>query len=75
MLVNVLHGTHGFFGSMDRILRPWIPYQSMEKGTFSWPYCTHLMGKIPPNGGTFPMDLLVIHGYAEFSWISNAFAT
>ena len=30
MYTYVLHGTHGLSGSMDSILRLWIPYVSMD---------------------------------------------
>ena len=32
-MADMLHGTHGYIRSMDKILRPWMKYLSMEKGT------------------------------------------
>ena len=53
----MLHGTHGYFRSMDRILRPWMEYLSMEIGTSSWSYSTHLKGKNPLIACTISMDM------------------
>ena len=43
--MHMLHGTHGLFRSMDRILHPWMKYLFMEIGTSSWSYFTRLMDK------------------------------
>ena len=71
----MLHGTHGYFRSMDRILHPWMEYLFMEKGTSSWSYFTRLMGKNPLIAYIISMNVLNIHGYVEYSWIFNGFAT
>ena len=71
----MLHGTHGYSRSMDRILHPWMEYLSMEKGISSWSYFTHLMGKNPSIACIISMYVLDIHGYVEYSWIFNGFAT
>ena len=47
----------GHFRSMNRILRSWMEYLSMEIGTSSWSYSTHLMGKNPSMGCTISMDV------------------
>ena len=69
----MLHSTHGYF--MDRILRSWMEYLSMEIGTSSWSYSTHLMGKNPSMGCIISMDVSKIHEYVEYSWHFNGFAT
>ena len=61
--VAMLHGTHGYFRSMDRILRPWEEYLSIKIGTSSWSYSTHLMGKNPSIAYIIFMDKLNIHEY------------
>ena len=67
-LSHMLHVAHGYSRSMDKISYPWMEYLSMEIGTYSWSYSTHLMGKYPPIACTFPwisrisMDMLNIYG-------------
>ena len=53
---------------MDSVMRSWMEYLSMEIGTSSWSYSTHLMGKNHQWDVSFPwmckkfMDMLNIYG-------------
>ena len=71
----MLHSFHRYFRSMDRTLHPWMEYLFMEVGTSSWSSSTHLMGKDPSMGCTISMDVSKLHGYVEYSWNFNGFAT
>ena len=55
-----MHGIHGLFGSMNSMLRRWMEVLSMEIGTFSWSYSTHLMSRDPPMICIISNDVLLL---------------